>query len=320
MAENPIGTTTDEARLVPLFAGDEEFRVDVTNPIQTADVPAEGTFALYVREQEDAPRLVLAPVEGPDEEGDLYTADLAATDDRLTIEVPEQVVADGLDLDTAGYDNDNPLLFEPDEITGGLAVGMTLDAEPADTVDVGIELRPVRYADGSSYSDEPLFDSSMDSDPVVEETLAHEQGEDGTPQSGTISAPVDAAYVDGVLETADASRPAVVDALETMARTDLVGQADDDSTRDPLVADDRMVVVLDDENWTEKVATELDVDGAAVEAAREIHARQVDDLLRRADADWETFAEWNPVVVQPTRRYESDEPPDEHPGGDEQPR
>jgi len=41
MAENPnpIGTTTDEERLVPLFAGDDGSRVDVTNPVQTADVP-----------------------------------------------------------------------------------------------------------------------------------------------------------------------------------------------------------------------------------------------------------------------------------------
>ena len=319
MAENPIGTTTDEERLVPLFADDDGFRVDVTNPVQTADVPEDGTFALYYREQEDAPRLVAAPVEDDEDAGDLFTTDVATTDGKRTLAVPEQFVADGLGLDPAGYDNDNPLLFEPDELTGGVAVGMTLDGEPGSTVENGIELRPLRYADGAPYSDEPLFESSMDSDPVVEETLAHERGEDGTPQSGTISAPLDAAYVDGVLETSDASRAAVVEALETIARDGLVAQADDDSTRAPLVADDRMVVVLNDENWAAKVAEELDADETTVDAVRRIHARQADELLAQADGEWDTFVEWNPVVVQPTRHYESDEPPDEHPGSDDRP-
>ena len=304
MAQNPIGTVTDEERLVPLLTREGAFLVDVTGPVRTADVPEEGTFAWRLREEGDVPRLALAPVDDPDEAGDLSARELSRTDDALTIGVPEPLLVDGLGLDTADYDDDNPLLFKPGEITDGIAVGMkdatsTRKGEAGGTAERAIELVPVRFTDGTPYRDEPIEESSMDSDPVAEAELARDRGDDATPRSETVSAPIDAEVVDETLETTDAPRADVVRALEAIARHDLVGQADDDTAYDPPVVDDRMLVALDDDTWNEKVALELDDDDAVVEAAREIHARQAEDLLERSGDEGERFEGHSPVVLVP---------------------
>lgn len=309
MAQNPIGTMTDEERLVALRTREDGFVVDVTEPVRTADVPETGTFAWEVRDEGDVPRPVLAPVDDADEAGDLPARELTTVDERDVLEVPAPLVVDELGLDAAAYDDENPLLFEPDELTEGIPVGTAQDGEAGGTVEVALELRPVRFADGTPYRDVPLSESSLDSDPVAEAAIERERGDDATPQSGTLTAPVDAPFVDDVLDETGASRAAVVDALESMARRDLVSVADDDSSQEPLVADDRAVVALDDEDW-ESVTMELDADDATLEAVRDTHARQADALLDRSDADGERFAGRTPVVIQPDRRYESDEPPD----------
>lgn len=301
MAQNPIGTVTDDESLVPLVTREAAFLVDVTEPARIADLPEGGTVVWRLREEGDVPRLAFAPVDDPDEAGALYAAELSEADGTLTIEVPEPLLADGLGLDTQEYDDDNPLLFKAGEITEGVAVGLTPEGEPAGAADVAIELVPVRFADGTPYRDEPIDDSEMDSDPVAEAELARDRGDEVTSRSETISAPIDAAFVDEVLETTDAPRTEVVRALETISRHDLVDVADDDTAYDPLTVDDRALIALDDDSWSEKVVSALDASDSVVTATREIHARQADDLLRRAEEDRERFEDRTPVVVQPNR-------------------
>ena len=311
MAHNPIGTITDEERLVPLLTGDDGFLVDVTDPLQTADLSETGTFAWNLIEEGDVPRLAFGPVDNPDDAGDLFTGELSTTDERLTIPVSEPLLSTGLGLDTGAYDDDNPLLFEPDELPEGIAIGMTFEGDPGDTVESGIELRPVRYANGASYSDEPPSEATLDSDPVAEAELTDEQGETAaTPLSEAISAPVDGVVIEDVLETADVSRSAVVEMLETISRRSLFNEGDDESESEPLVVDDRVVLALTDENWTETVNAELDADESTIEAVREIHARQADALLRQADADQGRFADRTPVVIEFGRHSESNAPPE----------
>lgn len=310
MAQNPIGTVTDEERLVPLFAREGDFLVDVTDPVRMADVPDEGTFAWRLREAGDVPRLAFAPVEDADEAGALPIRDLTASDDTLTLEVPESLLVDGLGLDASEYDDENPLLFRPDELDEGIAVGMTPEGEPGGATQGAIELVPVRFADGTPFSDEPRPDVSLDSDPVAEAAVAGEEGDEATPRSETISAPIDAAVVDEVLDTTDVPREDVVRALETIHRNDLVGQADDDSAYEPLTAGGRALVALDDETWSRVVASELDVDDAVVDVLRELYIRQGDVLLQDAEEDVERFEGRTPVVIHPDRTYEEGSDPE----------
>lgn len=297
MAQNPIGTMTDEDRLVPLYHRDGTFHVDVTDPIRTADVPESGTFAWRLRTNGEVPRLAFAPVDEPAEAGDVPTVELDSDGDRHTLAVPQSYLSDGLGLDTENYDPDNPLLFKPEELTEGVAVGMTREGEPGGSVGVAIELTPVRFDDGTPFRAEPVPESSMDSDPVAEGELARRAGDDGAPQSGTVSAPIDTAVVDEVVAGTEASRAEVIRGLESMSREGLVGAADDDSADEPLTVDDRAIVAVADEAWRERVALELDVNDDAVEAVREIHARQADRLLRSDRDEGARFEGRTPVVV-----------------------
>lgn len=313
MAQNPIGTITDEERLVPLLGGDEGFYVDVTDPVRTADVPEEGPVAWEIQDAGSVPELALAPLADADVDADTtgseQVRELSGDGDALTVDLPTPFVTDALGLDADDYDEDNPLLFEPDEITDGIAVPTGPDGDPAGSVERAIELTPVRFADGTPYRDVPQSEATLDSDPVAEAELERERGEDWTPQSGTVSAPVDGPVIDEVLSETDADRNAVVDALETISRRDLVSEADDESAADPVVADDRVVVALDPDTWNEKIAAQLSVDERSLDAVREIHARQAAALLGSDDRS-ERFAERVPVVVEHGRLYESDEPPE----------
>jgi hypothetical protein len=196
-------------------------------------------------------RLALAPVDGPEEAGSLPTRELS---DGF-IEVPESLLQEGLELDAAAYDADDPLLFAPEEV------------------------------------------------------LAHE-GEGETPQAGTISAPIDAPVVEAVLVPRDVPRRGVVEALETMARWRLVTVGDNEAESRRLVADDRVVVGLEEETWRAKVATELDVDDEVLEAVRDLHGRQAERLKERADESRRLFEDRVPVVVQPDRRYDTSAQPE----------
>lgn len=314
MARTPIGTVTDEERLVPLVTGDDGFHVDVTEPVGTAGLPERGTYAWRLRDRPDVPRLALAPVEDADEAGALPTRVLTAADDALTLAVPEPLLAEGLGLDTAAYDDDTPLLFEPRELDDDVAVGMEPGGEPAGVADVALELVPVRYADGTPYRREPVDGADLDSDPVAEGELARRPGEDGTPRSETISAPVDAPIVEDVVVATGVPRDAVVGALETIARNDLVAEEDDEATGEPLAVDDRVLIALDDDAWDEDVAAELDADDAVLAAVREIHARQADELLAGDEEGRERFEGHTPVVVHRSREYERGSDPPWKPG------
>lgn len=299
MAQNPVGTITDEERLVPLYTSQDRFLVDVTEPVRSADLPEVGPFAWRLREEGDVDRLALAPVEGPDDVGALPTRELSDG----SIEVPEGLLAE-LDIEKATYDDDNPLLFEPDELDDGLAVGMERDGEPAGTAEPALELAPVRFADGTPYDADPIAEESLDSDPVAKETVAHEGGV-GAPWAETMSAPIDAPVLEEVLVSRDVPRSDVVEALETIARRGLVTEGDNEGDSRPLAVDDRAVVGLEDETWRTKVAAALDADEEVLEAVRELHARQAETLLGRSDAGRRRFEGRTPVVVQPDRHYDT---------------
>lgn len=297
MAQNPIGTITDEERLVPLHTREDAFFVDVTEPVRIGDVPEEGTFAWRLREESDVPRLAFAPVDDAEAAGDLPTRPLSTSEEAITLDVPEALLVEGLDLDVAAYDDDNPLLFVPDEITDGIAVGMTSEGESGESVRRAIELRPIRYADGTPYLDEPARDSSMDSDPIAQAEVARDSGDDeATTRPETMSAPLAAAVVEDVLGSTDASRADVVDSLETIARQGLVSDADDESGSGPLAVGDRILVSLNEDTWTDDVVPQLDVDDSVVEAVREIHVRQADDLVQ-SEGNRDRFDDHVQIVV-----------------------
>lgn len=310
MARN-IGTVTDEERLVPLLAGDDGYVVDVTHPVRTTEVPAEGAYAWRLREESDVPRLAFAPVADDDEAGALPTRELSADGDALLLPVPERLLADGLGLDLDAYDDDEPLLFEPAELDDEMAVGMTREDAPAGTADVAVELVPLRFGDGTPYPERehPTAEGSPDSDPVAEAAVARGGG-DGTPsRSGTVSAPVDAPVLDEVLSAVDADRENVVAALETVARRGLVGVEHDASPHAPLTVDGRALVAVDDGTWRDEVVPRLDVDEAAAEAAREVHARQIDALVPADSDERERFGGRTPVVVEPPHDHEAGSDP-----------
>jgi hypothetical protein len=304
MAQNPIGTVADEERLVLLHARDDGYIVDVTEPVQHSAVPEAGTFAWRYREEGDVDRLALAPVDDPDDACALPTLELSDLDDALTIAVPEPLLADGLGLDTAPHDDDNPLLFEPRELDDGIAVGMGPEGDPGVTWAVAIELVPVRFSEGTPLHHEPIDAGSLDSDPVAEAQLAHEDGE-GTPRSDAISAPLDPPVFGDVVEEADAPRDQVVGALETISRQNLVGPENDRTSFGPLVVDEHVVVGLEEDTWQETVAAELDADVAALQASREAHARQAAALVPQSEGEDADYGGYVPVVVQPARTFES---------------
>lgn len=302
MAQNPIGTVADEERLVPLLTRDGGFYVDVTAPVRDADVAEDGPVVWRSREAGDVNRLAFAPVDDPEAAGDLYTGELSSRDGAVRLTVPEPLLVDGLDLDTEAYDDDNALLFEPRALTDGMAVGMTREGEPGGAVEQAIELVPVRYADGTPFRAEPVPELSVDSDPIAEGELARAGGDEGTPQSGAISAPISPTVIEEVLDTTDAPRTDVIQALETIARHRLVGEADDAPPGEPVAVDDRVVVGLDDETWA-ATAARLDVGDAAIEATKAIHARQADDILRRSEVDPQRLEGTIPVVLGRDRAY-----------------
>lgn len=249
--------------------------------------------------------MLLAPVDDVDEAGALPTSELSEADGEVTAPVPASILADGLGLDAESYDGDDPLLFEPEAIVDDVAVGMEPGGEPGDVAETAIELTPVRFSDGTPFGSEPLAESALDSDPVAETVSERERGDEGAPRSDAISAPVDPEIVDDVIETSDASREAVVEALERMARRGLVTEADNEAEARPVVEDDRAVVGLESDTFERKVTANLDADRTTVEAVHAIHARQADALLDRAGASSQGFATLNPVVVQPDTRDES---------------
>lgn len=282
MAQNPIGTDVDRDRMVELGREDGVFVAGVADQIETADLPDGSAVVWRLREEGDVPRLALVPVP-EDEVPDDTVAGHVGEDDAMPI--PRSIVAEGLELDPEAYDPENPLLFKSGEIDEGAAAAAMPTGAPAPAADTALELQPVRFADGTPFRDEPVPEESLDSDPIAEAALDRDADAEGTPQSGTVSAPIDSTFVDDVLADRDADRDEVIEVLEAISRHGLVDEGDDATEYDPLVVDDREVIVVEADFWEAEIAAEVDVGREALDAAREIHYRQAADLFERSNAD-----------------------------------
>jgi len=281
--------------MVELGREDGAFAVDVGGQIETADLPDGSAVVWRLREEGDVPRLALVPVP-EDEVPDGTVAGYVGED--ATVPIPRAIVTEGLDLDSQEYDPDNPLLFKPDEIDEGAAAAAMPTGAPAPAAGTALELQPVRFADGTPYRDEPVPEESLDSDPIAEAELERDADAESAPQAGTVSAPIDAGFVDDVLATRGVDGEQVIEVLEALARHDLIGPEDDATKYDPLTVDDRAVIVVDADVWEAEIAPAVDVDRDALDAARKIHHRQAASLYDRANADEEReIAESRDAVV-----------------------
>ena len=283
MAQNPIGTAVDEDRLVELRREGGTFVVDVSQADAGVDLPDGEAVVWRLRDEGDVPRLALVPVPEDEVPDDTVAGTVG---EETEFPVPESLVRDGLGIDPGEYDDANPLLFKPGEIEGGVAAAAMPTGAPAPAAETALELQPVRFSDGTPFRDEPVPED-LDSDPVAEEELARDPDAEAAPQSGTVSAPVDSRFVDDVLADTDADRDEVIKVLEGIARHDLIDESDDATEYDPLVVDDREVIVVEADVWEAEIAAELDTGRDALDAAREIHHRQAADLFERSNADEE---------------------------------
>ncbi|QSW98740.1 hypothetical protein [Haloterrigena alkaliphila] len=309
MATNPTGTLTDDDRLLELRETEattaSELALELTPVAEFMDAAAGDHVDWAVDEHEGEPMLVLSGI--PDAQtGDApYPRQLREEDGEIVAPVPDPLVRaappEGLGLDLESYDADRPLLF--DAMTAAETIGVV----------------PVRFDDGQPFRPEPSPETPDDSDPVAEETIAHERDADPAPRPEQMDAPIDSIVFDEVMADAPTDVPAadVIGLLEAIETHDVVGAGDHVAGKPPLTVDDRAVVLLADDAWTERIepeleATGVDVDGDALEAAREAHERQALRLLDAAETteygNLET--EYTPVVTaeRDTAEWEVSEP------------
>lgn len=172
--------------------------------------------------------------------------------------------------------------------------GLGLDLEPGDDASLlfdsvamerTVGLLPVRFEDGTPYEAEPLPDAPERSDPIAEAALEHGDAT-GTPEPRpeTLDAPIDPEVIEATLQETDVAYEHLASALEELSRRRLVGEADAVADYPPLALDDRGICVVDPEVWTDRLADQLAVDGATLQAARTAHVRQATALLSAADA------------------------------------
>ena len=280
MSTNPTGTILDDDRLLELrettATTASELAIELTPVAEFMDAASGDHVDWDVDEYEDEPMLVLSEI--PDERtADApYPRRLREEGGKVVAPVPDPLVRaeppEGLGIDLEAYDADRPLLF--DAITAAETIGLV----------------PVRFDDGEPYRAEPLPDVADDSDPVAEETIAHERDGDPTPRPETMDAPIDPLVFDDVMADAPTDVPAadVVGVLEAIETHDLVGAGDHVAGKPPLSVDDRAVCLLPEDAWTERLAPDLeangvDVDPDALETARRIHERQAMGLIDRAE-------------------------------------
>lgn len=286
MSQNPIGTVGDEDRLVELRKeSDGSFSVPITGPLREAvDLGSEANWRAL--EGGDVPRLLVGRIDPEDRSDARYPRTPTAEDgdgSDLFLEVPTALVGEaGLGLDPEAYDADDPLLLAPNA-TDAVATAPG-DRTPAALMDEAVVLEPVRFADGTPYRSEPVSEAPQDSDPVAEAHL-EERGKGPAPQPETVSAPIDAAVIEGVVEGTEVDHDDLVDVLETIARNDLVDLEDALLEYGPFTIDERIVGIVDPERWETEIAPALDADERAIEAAKRAHNRQAEILLRDAGSD-----------------------------------
>lgn len=286
MSQNPLGTVADEQRLVELRKGsDGSFSVPITGPLREAvDLGSEVDWRAL--EGDDVPRLLVGRIDPEDRSDARYPGAPTAEDDDgsdLSIEVPTPLVGEaGLGLDPEAYDADDPLLLAP--ATAGDVATAPGDRTPAALMEDAVVLEPIRFADGTPYRSEPVSETSEDSDPVAEAHL-EERGDDASPRAETVSAPIDAAVIDGVVGGTEVDHDALVDTLETIERDDLIDLANALLEYGPFTVDDRIVGIVDSDWWGTEIAPALDADEATIEAAKRAHNRQAETLLRDAGPD-----------------------------------
>ena len=282
MATNPTGTVLDDDRLLELretaTTAASELALELTPVAEFMGAERGDHVDWDVDEYEGEPMLVISEI--PDEAtGDApYPRRLREEGGELVAPVPDPLVRaeppEGLGLDLESYDADRPLLF--DAMTAAETIGLV----------------PVRFDDGEPYRTEPLPETPDDSDPVAEETIAHERDGDPTPRPETMDAPIDPLVFDDVMADAPTDVPAadIVGILEAIETHDIASVSNHVAGKPPLTVDDRTVCLLEDGAWTERIAPGLeaegiDVDADALEVAERIHERQAADLIDAADTD-----------------------------------
>ena len=309
MATNPTGTVLDDDRLLELretrTTAASELALELTPVAEFMGAAAGDHVDWGIDEYEDEPMLVLSAIPETQTGDAPYPRQLREEGGEIVAPVPDPLVRadppEGLGLDLETYDADRPLLF--DAMTAAETIGFV----------------PVRFDDGDPYRPEPLPETPDNSDPVAEETIAHERDGDPTPRPETMDAPIDALVLDEVMAEAPVDVPEadVVEIIEGIETYDLVGSGDHVAGKPPLTVDDRAVTLLADGAWTERLGPDLeergvDVDADALEAAREAHERQAIRLIDAAETtDYgDLEAAYEPVVTaeRDTAEWEVSEP------------
>ncbi|ELZ01974.1 hypothetical protein [Natrialba asiatica] len=273
---DPLPAAADQRRTE---SGDERtYVVNITDLVERTELPPDPIIDWSTDDRDADPMLVFAPLP-PDEIDDAaFPRRVIETDDGTYAPVPDDLLridpSSGLGIDLAAYDDDNPLLFE------------------AVATDETIGLLPARFADGTPFDAEPLPETPSESDPVAEETLAHEFGADtdaeagtrATPRLETVDAPIDAEIIATVVDETETAESELADALERIHQYDLLSIEDIVPGREPLSVDGRVIFPVPADAWTVEVGAELDADEGVLEAARTAHERQANRLLERAEA------------------------------------
>lgn len=270
MSTRPTGTILDDDRLLELRRAEES--TDSTLALEMAPV-AEHMGASSgdridwnVDEYEDEPMLVCSAIVDEQTADAPYPVQLRERDGKVSAPVPDPLVGaeppEGLGLDLERYDADRPLLF--DAISVAETIGFV----------------PFRFDDGEPYRAEPLPGVADESDPVAEETIAHERDDDPSPRPGSVDAPIDAEVLEAVVDETNVAFATLSSVLEELSRQRLVGEADAVGEYPPVAVDDRGVCIVPDDEWAERLGPQLSTDDAsALEAARLAHNRQAKRLL-----------------------------------------
>ncbi|WP_049915369.1 hypothetical protein [Natrialba taiwanensis] len=275
---NPLPADADQRRTE---SGDERtYIVDITDLVERTELPSGPVIDWNTDARDADPMLVFAPLPLDEIDDAAFPRRVIETDAGTYAPVPDDLLRvdpdSGLGIDLTTYDDDNPLLFE------------------AVATDETIGLLPARFADGTPFDAEPLPETPSESDPVAEETLAHEFETEvdadteattrATPRPETVDAPIDAEIIATVVDETETAESELADALETIHQHDLLRIEDIVPGREPLSVDGRVIFPVPADAWTIEVGAELDADEGVLEAARTAHERQANRLLERADA------------------------------------
>lgn len=284
MSQNPIGTMTDEQRLIELRKDDESFSVAIPDSIRPSWLDTDTEIDWQPTEGGDVPRLLVGRIDPEDRETTTEPPTPTSEGDELVIEVPSALVGrSGLELDSETYDADNPLLLEPSSADDPVVTD-SLDRGSAAVMDEALLFTPTRFSDGTPYRDEPVSEVETESDPIAEAEVEDRDAK-AAPQPAAVSTPIDPEIIEGVAQGSDVAYEDLVSTLETIARRDLFDPEDAMSEHGPFTADNRIIGIVDPETWVTEIAAALDIDADGVEAARRAHNRQAETLLRDVGPD-----------------------------------